>query len=58
MSAASVAGQQVISTAPAFSQRGEGITNNAVAMWVAAYMLIGLLGLFAIGLIFRKHVEI
>lgn len=34
------------------------LTNNQVALWVAIYMLVGLAGLVAVALIFRKRVEI
>jgi hypothetical protein len=54
----SVAGPQVITTGGVVDTSTNPLQNNQVALWVAAYMLIGLAGLIAIAVIFRKRVEI
>lgn len=54
----SVAGPQVITTGGAQQSGANPLANNQVAVWVAVYMLLGLAGLVAIAVIFRKRVEI
>ena len=58
MSAASVAGGQLIQTQSAPAQGGFNPLDHQTALWVGVWMLIGLAGLFGIGLLFRKHIEI